>query len=251
MGFASRRTYERALASPHKVEPLGRHTRLPHGGRVVPPGFGSKKKPGTRAPCRAPSPLWKPPSWCGRNGDALADVLSELRCRRSQDRPSGGRRPWAVQPREVPWLCVGERGSASTAGTGSTPCSRAPELPLRTDAQSAPPRFRRLGTRLTSRQHPAGATPSPAAAPTGCHSGSSPRRAGSPGRNTAAQPSSSGPLAKRRLPHVEYLELDFGDPLSIVRCAEQAAAVDVLVNNAGETEPAALPESPRGAPRLG
>ncbi|MFI6403193.1 SDR family oxidoreductase [Streptomyces sp. NPDC050548] len=50
--------------------------------------------------------------------------------------------------------------------------------------------------------------------------------------------------AERRLPGVEYLELDLGDPLSIVRCAEQAGPVDVLVNNAGESQIGALEDLP-------
>lgn len=50
--------------------------------------------------------------------------------------------------------------------------------------------------------------------------------------------------ADRRLSGVEYLELDLGDPVSITRCAEQAGPVDVLVNNAGESQIGALEDLP-------
>jgi len=48
---------------------------------------------------------------------------------------------------------------------------------------------------------------------------------------------------------VEYLALDFNDPASIEACAAAAGAVDVLVNNAGESQAGALEELPMDALR--
>jgi len=48
---------------------------------------------------------------------------------------------------------------------------------------------------------------------------------------------------------VEYLALDLGDPASIEACAAAAGAVDVLVNNAGESQAGALEELPMDALR--
>ena len=54
----------------------------------------------------------------------------------------------------------------------------------------------RSGPAMRSFPAPSGRPLSPAAAPVGFHSSSRPRRAGSPGRNTAAQPASSSSLTK-------------------------------------------------------
>lgn len=50
-----------------------------------------------------------------------------------------------------------------------------------------------------------------------------------------------------RLPGVEYLSLDLTDPASIEACAAAAGPVDVLVNNAGESQLGALEELPMDA----
>ncbi|QKW08937.1 SDR family oxidoreductase [Streptomyces sp. NA04227] len=55
--------------------------------------------------------------------------------------------------------------------------------------------------------------------------------------------------ASARVPGVEYLPLDLTDEASIVACAEAAGAVDVLVNNAGESQLGALEELPMDALR--
>ena len=49
------------------------------------------------------------------------------------------------------------------------------------------------------------------------------------------------------LPGVDYLALDLGDRDSIRACAEAAGAVDVLVNNAGESQSGPLEELPLDA----
>ena len=49
------------------------------------------------------------------------------------------------------------------------------------------------------------------------------------------------------VPGVEYLALDLTDDASIVRCAEAVGAVDVLVNNAGESQSGPLEELPMEA----
>ncbi|MGW0040409.1 SDR family oxidoreductase [Rhodococcus sp. NPDC003348] len=49
------------------------------------------------------------------------------------------------------------------------------------------------------------------------------------------------------IPGVEYLPLDLTDEASIVACAEAAGAVDVLVNNAGESQSGPLEELPMEA----
>ena len=46
------------------------------------------------------------------------------------------------------------------------------------------------------------------------------------------------------IPGVRYLELDQNDPASIARCAEQAGAVDILINNAGESQMGPLEDTP-------
>ncbi|ORM30168.1 SDR family oxidoreductase [Williamsia sp. 1135] len=43
---------------------------------------------------------------------------------------------------------------------------------------------------------------------------------------------------------VIYLELDQNDPASIARCAEQAGAIDILINNAGESQMGPLEDTP-------
>ncbi|MFC9515701.1 SDR family oxidoreductase [Nocardiaceae bacterium NPDC056970] len=50
-----------------------------------------------------------------------------------------------------------------------------------------------------------------------------------------------------RAPGVEYLALDLTDRASIEACARAAGAVDVLVNNAGESQMGPLEELPQGA----
>ncbi|GAA0471805.1 SDR family oxidoreductase [Streptomyces olivaceiscleroticus] len=50
-----------------------------------------------------------------------------------------------------------------------------------------------------------------------------------------------------RLPGAEYLALDLTDPASIEACAAAAGPVDVLVNNAGESQLAPLEELPMDA----
>jgi NAD(P)-dependent dehydrogenase (short-subunit alcohol dehydrogenase family) len=52
---------------------------------------------------------------------------------------------------------------------------------------------------------------------------------------------------KERIPGVEYLALDLGDPASIEACAAAAGDVDVLVNNAGESQSGPLEELPMEA----
>lgn len=52
---------------------------------------------------------------------------------------------------------------------------------------------------------------------------------------------------KNRIPGVEYLALDLDDPASIEACAAAAGAVDVLVNNAGESQSGPLEELPMDA----
>ena len=49
------------------------------------------------------------------------------------------------------------------------------------------------------------------------------------------------------IPGVEYLELDLTDDASIVACAAAAGVVDVLVNNAGESQSGPLEELPMDA----
>lgn len=49
------------------------------------------------------------------------------------------------------------------------------------------------------------------------------------------------------VPGVEYLALDLGDDASITACAEAAGEVDVLVNNAGESQSGPIEELPRAA----
>jgi len=49
------------------------------------------------------------------------------------------------------------------------------------------------------------------------------------------------------VPGVDYLALDLTDEASIVACAEAAGAVDVLVNNAGESQSGPFEELPREA----
>ncbi|MCX2971722.1 MULTISPECIES: SDR family oxidoreductase [Streptomyces] len=51
------------------------------------------------------------------------------------------------------------------------------------------------------------------------------------------------------VPGVAYLPLDLADPASIERCAASAGAVDVLVNNAGESQSGPLEELPMDAVR--
>lgn len=51
------------------------------------------------------------------------------------------------------------------------------------------------------------------------------------------------------LPDVEYLPLDLADDASIEACAAAAGAVDVLVNNAGESQSGPLEELPMAAVR--
>jgi short-subunit dehydrogenase len=46
------------------------------------------------------------------------------------------------------------------------------------------------------------------------------------------------------IPGVRYLELDHNDPASIARCVEQAGAVDILINNAGESQMGPLEDTP-------
>ncbi|MBB6118592.1 SDR family oxidoreductase [Nocardiopsis algeriensis] len=46
------------------------------------------------------------------------------------------------------------------------------------------------------------------------------------------------------VPGVEYLALDLADPASVEACAEAAGEVDVLVNNAGESQSGPLEELP-------
>lgn len=48
-----------------------------------------------------------------------------------------------------------------------------------------------------------------------------------------------------RLPGVRYLPLDLGDPDSVARCAELAGVVDVLVNNAGQSQVGSFEEVQR------
>ncbi|WP_149361534.1 SDR family oxidoreductase [Lolliginicoccus suaedae] len=50
-----------------------------------------------------------------------------------------------------------------------------------------------------------------------------------------------------RVPGVEYLPLDLTDEQSLTALAERAGAVDVLVNNAGESQSGPLEELPRDA----
>ncbi len=52
---------------------------------------------------------------------------------------------------------------------------------------------------------------------------------------------------KERVAGVEYLALDLTDDASIVACAEAAGPVDVLVNNAGESQSGPLEELPMEA----
>jgi short-subunit dehydrogenase len=52
---------------------------------------------------------------------------------------------------------------------------------------------------------------------------------------------------KRRIPGVEYLPLDLTDHASIEACAAAAGDVDVLVNNAGESQSGPLEELPMDA----
>jgi len=52
---------------------------------------------------------------------------------------------------------------------------------------------------------------------------------------------------KERIPGVEYLALDLNDSASIEACAAAAGAVDVLVNNAGESQSGPLEELPMDA----
>jgi short-subunit dehydrogenase len=52
---------------------------------------------------------------------------------------------------------------------------------------------------------------------------------------------------KERIPGVEYLALDLNDSASIEACAAVAGAVDVVVNNAGESQSGPLEELPMDA----
>jgi short-subunit dehydrogenase len=52
---------------------------------------------------------------------------------------------------------------------------------------------------------------------------------------------------KERIPGVEYLPLDLNEPASIEACAAAAGDVDVLVNNAGESQSGPLEELPMEA----
>jgi short-subunit dehydrogenase len=52
---------------------------------------------------------------------------------------------------------------------------------------------------------------------------------------------------KERIPGVEYLALDLNEDASIEACAAAAGAVDVLVNNAGESQSGPLEELPMEA----
>jgi short-subunit dehydrogenase len=52
---------------------------------------------------------------------------------------------------------------------------------------------------------------------------------------------------KRKIPGVEYLPLDLTDEASIEACAAAAGDVDVLVNNAGESQSGPLEELPMAA----
>jgi NAD(P)-dependent dehydrogenase (short-subunit alcohol dehydrogenase family) len=51
--------------------------------------------------------------------------------------------------------------------------------------------------------------------------------------------------ADQRLDGVTYLPLDLADEASIVACAAAAGPVDVLVNNAGESQSGPLEDCPR------
>jgi short-subunit dehydrogenase len=52
---------------------------------------------------------------------------------------------------------------------------------------------------------------------------------------------------KERIPGVEYLALDLNDNASIEACAAVAGAVDILINNAGESQSGPLEELPMEA----
>lgn len=62
---------------------------------------------------------------------------------------------------------------------------------------------------------------------------------------TSREPATMDPSL--RLDDVEYLPLDLADPDSIAACAEAAGPVDVLVNNAGESQSGPLEELPADA----
>jgi len=49
------------------------------------------------------------------------------------------------------------------------------------------------------------------------------------------------------IPGVTYLELDQNDPASIARCADHAGAVDILINNAGQSQMGPLEDTPMEA----
>ena len=53
--------------------------------------------------------------------------------------------------------------------------------------------------------------------------------------------------ADKRLPGVEYLALDLADRDSVIACAQAAGQVDIVVNNAGESQSGPLEELPADA----
>ena len=68
------------------------------------------------------------------------------------------------------------------------------------------------------------------------------------GRGWTVYGTSRDPAAvKERIPGVQYLALDLADAASIEACAQAAGEVDVLVNNAGESQSGPLEELPMDA----